>query len=108
MRILKKKEKRNKGKTDIEEREQKRVSVQKTREIFKKETFFQKKKREKGKHAKTCIFLFTEKLTKKWKDQKRRSFQMRVLERGHRQRKQEEKKETTDEPMDELKEDTKR
>ena len=41
----KKKKKRNKGKTDIEEREQKRVSVQKTREI-KKGNFFFKKKRE--------------------------------------------------------------
>ena len=58
----KKKKKRNKGKTDIEEREQKRVSVQKTREI-KKGNFFSKK-REKGKHAKTCIFV-KEKLTKK-------------------------------------------
>ena len=40
-------------------------------------------------------FLFKEKLTKKWKDKKRRSFQMRVLERGHRQRKQKKEKENT-------------
>ena len=65
MRILKKKKKkRNKGKTVTEEREQKRVSVQKHVRFLKRKLFFYKK-REKGKHAKTCIFLFKEKLTKK-------------------------------------------
>ena len=93
MRILKKKKKRNKGKTDIEEREQKRVSVQKHVRL-KKEIFFKKKERERQ-TCKDMYFLFKEKLTKKWKDKKRRSFQMRVLERGHRQRKQKKEKENT-------------
>ena len=39
LRILKKEKKRNKGKTDVEEREQKRLVFKNTRE-FKKETFF--------------------------------------------------------------------
>ena len=66
MRILKKKKekKRNEGKTDIEEREQKKVSVHK-HVRFKKGNFFFYKKREKGKHAKTCNFLSKEKFTKK-------------------------------------------
>ena len=33
-------------------------------------------------------FLFTEKLTKKWKDKKRRSFQTRVLERKQKKEKE--------------------
>ena len=58
----KKKKKRNKGKTVTEEREQKRVSVQKHVRL-KKENFFYKK-REKGKHAKTCIFCLKKSLQK--------------------------------------------
>ena len=55
MRILKKKKKRNKGKTDIEEREQKRVSVPKHVRL-KKETFFFKKKRERKASMQRHVF----------------------------------------------------
>ena len=41
------------------------------------------------------FFCLNKNLQKKWKDQKCRSFQIRVLERGHTQRKQKNEKENT-------------
>ena len=64
---------------------------------YKKETFFFKKKRERQTCKDIFVFFWKKKHTKKYKDQTCRSFQIRVLERGHRQRKHEKEKENTDE-----------
>ena len=100
--------KRNKGKTDVQERGQKRRMSKNTWEYTQKRKIWRKKKTErKDEHAKT--FKFVKMFNKKGKQiffEKCRSFKY-VSKRTHRQRKEEEKKETTDEQMDEQK-DTKR
>ena len=85
----KKKEKRRKNR--YWRKRTKKGQCSKTREIKKRKLFFYNKKR-KANMQRHVNFLFKEKLTKKWKDKKRRSFQIRVLERGHTQRKQKERK----------------
>ena len=96
MRILKKKEKLRKKQSL--KKENKKGQCSKTGEIKKRKLFFFNK-REQGKRAKTSIF-FEQNKTKKVK----RPGKHMWIET----RKQEEKKETTDEQMDEQKGDTKR
>ena len=73
-------------------KENKKGWCSKTRETLKRKLFFQKK-REKGKRAKTCNFLFSEKKThKKVTRPEVHKFQIRVLERGHTQRKHKKEK----------------